>query len=88
MTNLRLCEFSCEYVGGYRIYVDLDECDSMDDIIKICVAKLNTFIKESNLISLKYKINNINYHVHDYTFEDILLKLPKNGTDIYICGHD
>ena len=88
MTNLRLCQFSCEYVGGYKTYVDLDECDSINDIIKVCVKKLNTFINENNLISLKHKINNINYHVHDYTFEDILLKLPENDVDIYICGHD
>ena len=89
MVNYKTFQFSCDLVWGYKVEIDLDDCDTIDDIIVMATASLNSFLEANNLLILQEKVNKVNYHIHDVTIQDV-----KNGplnihdkVHGYICGH-
>ena len=90
MVNNKIFQFSCDLMWGYRVEIDLDDCDTVDDIIMLATVSLNSFLEANNLLVLQEKVNKINYHIHDITIDD-LKNGPLNNHDQvhgYICGHD
>ena len=87
MSNIRIFQFSCETFSGYKVEVDLDNVESMQDIIDYCVNNLRIMLFNNGLEVLIHKLNDINYHVHDITFENVLLSEPSNNPQFYICNH-
>jgi len=75
---------------GYRVEIDLDDCDTLDDIIMMATVSLNSFLEANNLLVLQEKVNNINYHIHDVTIQDIKNSPLKKNDQVYgyICGHE
>lgn len=81
--NMRKFKLSCKYFAGFSCYVDLDNHDSMETIITEVVNKLRKILKENNLQTLCHHLDKINYHYHDYTFADTLMK----SQTFYLCNH-
>ncbi len=87
MSNIRPFQFSCALFLGYRAHIDLDLCDTLDDIINSATQNLRNFLKSNNLEVLCEKLDNFHYHIHDTTFVDILMSTPTPGkVEFYICG--
>lgn len=87
MSNVRIFQFSCDIFSGYKVEVDLDYVENLQEVIDYCVNRLKVLLSNNNLEILVNKINDINYHIHDITFEDILLSEPSNKPQFYICNH-
>ena len=90
MVNKKIFQFSCDLMWGYKVEIDLDDCNNIDDIIIMATVSLNSFLEANNLLVLQKKVNKINYHIHDNTIEDIKKKSKYNNDQVhgYICGHD
>ena len=90
MVNNKIFQFSCDLIWGYRVEIDLDDCDTLDDIIMMATVSLNSFLEVNNLLVLQEKVNKKNYHIHDVTIDDIKNGPSNNHNQVhgYICGHD
>lgn len=86
MSNIRKFSLSCDLFSGYKIDVNIDECDNIDDIILIVINSLRKILIQNNLGSLINKLNHLNYHIHDITFVNILMDSDINKI-YYICSH-
>lgn len=88
MVNYRTTQFSCNTFWGYKTMIDLDECENMQDVINLAVNNLKQFLQSHDLQKLIEILNDKHYHVHDLTFENLLLTEPKhNDVDFYVCDH-
>ena len=88
MVNYRTAQFSCNTFWGYKTMIDLDECENIEEVINLAKNKLKEFLVSHNLQKLVEILNDKNYHIHDLTFENLLLIEPKyNDSDFYICSH-
>ena len=89
MVNYRKIIISCELFWGFTHFVDLDEIDSIQEIIDLTIIALKDFLKRNNLLNLVDKLNVLikdkRFHVHDVTFEDVLLSDDTNT--VYVCSH-
>ena len=91
MVNNRVFQFSCDIFDGYKIIIDLDECNSMQDIINIAIKKLDDLLKKNSLNRLLEKRRGIYYHNHgNDTFANFLLNNTQNSDGVhgFICGHE
>jgi hypothetical protein len=87
MVNYRPVQFSHTLFWGFQRMVDLDEVESLQDIIDIMYIKLVEFLKGENfevLLEKLEKTKNV-LHIHNNTFGQILISKPTNI--IYICDH-
>ena len=87
MSNTRTFQFSCDMFSGYRVDVDLECVESLQEVIDYCVNDLRLFLNNNNLEVLVHKLNLIDYHMHDISFGDILLSQKVNRPQFYICNH-
>jgi hypothetical protein len=88
MVNKKIMQFSCDLMWGYKVEIDLDDCDTLDDIVVMAKASLYSFLESNNLQVLKEKIDIINYHIHDVSLQDIKnSSLNNDNVHGYICGH-
>ena len=89
MVNNRKITISCELFWGFTRHVDLDEIESIDDIVNTILNELKFFLKNNNLLNLLDKLNtlikNKKYHIHGATFENILMS--NSDETIYVCSH-
>ena len=87
MVNYRPVQFSHTLFWGFQRMVDLDEVESLQDIIDIMYIKLIAFLKQENLEILLKKLGETKQtlHIHNVTFGQILISQPKDI--IYICDH-
>ena len=86
MSNLKKFAISCEYFGGYNETIDIDNFDSLEEIINHIKENIRNLITENNFESLLIKLENLNFHTHDYSFVDVLLNTDPNKI-YYICTH-
>jgi hypothetical protein len=85
MVNLRKVSISDEIFSYFTIMLDLDEVNNNGDIIKIILNKLTNMLKKNNLETLLQKLSKKKFHIHDVTFEQILLSEPNK--EFWVCGH-
>lgn len=85
MVNLRTFRLSDELYSYYKIEIDLDELNSIDEIIEKVRENLVKDLNNLGLEVLANKAKNNHFDYHGYTFEDILLS--ENNREFYICGH-
>ena len=76
---------SCKYFGGFEINIDVNQYDSVEELILYAISQLKETLTKNKLNNLVEMLNKTThqYHIHDYDFTDILLK---NNT-YYICNH-
>ena len=89
MVNNKIFQFSCDHIWGYKVEIDLDDCDTNNDIIFMAKASVNSFLEVHNLLVLKEKVDKVNYHIHDVSIEDIKNSQLNHIDSVhgYICGH-
>jgi hypothetical protein len=85
MVNNRLFQISDNLFAGFRLLVDLDEIDNMDQIIDQIVNDLRNILKQHKLEILEMELNKKKFHIHDVTFEKILLSEPNEV--FWVCIH-
>lgn len=87
MVNKKTITLSCKYFWGFSRQIDIDEIDSNEEIINFILNELKLFLKENNLLNLIDILNDLiknnKYHIHDFSFADILL----SNEIIYVCSH-
>tara|TARA_B100000795_G_C22790122_1_gene436542 strand:- start:1764 stop:2018 length:255 start_codon:yes stop_codon:yes gene_type:complete len=79
------CEISCRLFGGFKVEVDLNYMDTIEQICDQVKTSLITTLQTNNLRSLVEKAKAITFHVHDLEFGSILLM--QNDDKIWICNH-
>ena len=85
MVNTRKFIISDELFSGFEMNVDLDCNASIIDVIKTIKKTLLSILDNNNLIILYQKLKDIDFHIHDYGFGDILLS--ESDTIFFICSH-
>ena len=82
MVHEKLFQVSDNVIWGYQFKVDLDECNTLEDVIKECTDKIAKFLDQHNLQILKERFKNNTYRIHS-SFEEVLLSKETQ----YICSH-
>ena len=82
--NLRII-FSDDLFSYFECFIDLDEVNNIDEIIEEEILKLELKLQENKLDCLIDRLKIKKFHIHDYTFENILLS--EHDQIFYICGH-
>ena len=85
MVNKRIFSVSDELFSYYRTEVDIDEVNNLNDIIEKVLYNLRKTLNDNHLEQLEKKLLEKNFHIHGYTFEDVLLSEPDQI--YYICGN-
>ena len=83
--NIRNVCISGGTLWGYETLVDLDMCENLQDIINVCITAAKDTLRSIKLIDISDTIKESDFHIHSYTFEDILMTEP--DFIIYICNH-
>jgi hypothetical protein len=71
--------------SGFSVKIDLDEINNLNEIVNSVINELKKILNNSNLEILLNRLNRSNYHIHDFTFEDILVS---NTNKFYVCNHN
>ena len=85
MVNYRKFIISDDQFSGFSMVVDLDEVESLDDICSKMFDFIFKLLTKYNFIILLEKLNEKNFHIHDYTFESMLMS--DSEKEFFICSH-
>ena len=85
--NKRTFIISSNIWGGWRTIIDINLCNSLEDIVDNVVNKLDSTLKNNNFEELHHKLVNKHnqMHIHNHTFDQI-----KNSIDtdmFFVCDH-
>ena len=81
--NIRKFISSSQLFSGFSCDINLDYCDSINHIINIFKNELLSILSLHNFETLIENVNRSNFHIHDNTFEEILLS--NKDRIFYIC---
>ena len=84
-TNVRQFVASSELFSGYEVMIDLNECNSIDDIVNTFYDNLYNCLTLHKFSILLEEVKECKFHIHSYTFEDILTSAEDNV--FYVCDH-
>jgi len=76
---------SDELFGGYRVTLDMTHIRNLGEIVNEIKYKLYFIFKQMNLDILCKKIDNIQFHIHDVTLDDIFIS--DSSAVFYVCSH-
>ena len=85
MVNLRTFRMSDEFYSYYRTQIDLDEVNSLEEIVEKVRLNLIGDLNNLGLEVLAEKAKNKKFDTHGYTFEEVLLS--ESNCEFYVCGH-
>ena len=85
MTNIRTFQISDDLFWGYNKDIDLDQYESVDEVIKHLVSCLTSDLVSVNLIALAEKLGSVKADFHTMNFGEMLM-LPTDQI-IYVCRH-
>lgn len=85
MVNYRIFKISHQTFSYFTSHVDLDEVDSMEEIIEKVVLNLRQVLQKHDLESLLKILDESNFHAHGYNFVDVL-QSPSDKV-FYVCSH-
>ena len=83
MVNLRSFTISDELFSGFAVMVDLDLVDDLAGIVNTVYNALLTTLGNMNILTAKLKTRNL--HIHDLTFDQILMS--DSRALFYVCSH-
>ena len=83
--NNKIFICSSDLFHGYKLTIDMNNCDNIEDILKIFKDSLINLLTNNNLEILVNEFDNRNLHIHTHTFEDILIS--DRETVYYICDN-
>ena len=81
--NNKLFKASSKLFNGYELEINMNYYESIDDIIIHFKKSLIEIFEKYKLEILIEEINKTKFHIHDITFEDILIS--NRGSLFYIC---
>ena len=84
-SNIRKFIASSELFGGYEVYIDLNYCNTLDDIVNVFHENLLGFLTQNNLRELVIKLKDSHFHIHGFTFEEICISDEDNV--FHVCDH-
>ena len=84
-TNIRKFIASSDLFSGYEVMIDLNYCNSLDDIVNSFYDNLQNCLTLNKFVVLLDELKDCRFHIHTYTLEDIILS-DKNMI-FYICDH-
>ncbi len=84
MVNNREVVLSCEIFSGFKTIVDLDESNDLQGVVQATIVNLDAYLESGNLYILKNMLKNMHFHIHGFTFEDMLLK---EDSVFHVCSH-
>ena len=86
MVNLRTVAISDTDFSHFQTTVDLDDVESIEDIILTVTDRLKNMLANNIFVSLSDRVDRRTWHVHDYTIVDML---TDNNVDkvYYVCSH-
>ena len=70
----------------YEKDIDVNEVESIDEIIILVVSELDELFKKNNLEILSEELHKCRFHIHDYTYE--VIRQESSPAKFYICDHD
>ena len=76
---------SSETFSGFRVNIPLTDVGTIDDIITKFKNELHIVLKKNHFDILLEKLEITNFHIHEFTIEDILTS--KQEDIFYICDH-
>lgn len=85
MPNSRTFQVSDELFQGFTITIDLDYYDSNEEICCQMKQSLVGFFETHNLETLTASASELQLHIHDVDFGQILLSEP--DVKFWVCGH-
>lgn len=78
-------KISDEHFQGYEVVLDLCYYENLDEIYKQVTRTLKTHLELHKFERLLERLKEKDFHIHDDTFGNILLK---SQTDItWVCSH-
>ena len=81
--NIKKFVASSKLFFGFTVDINLNYCDNIQDNITIFTKELTNVLTKHNFEVLLEELKKINFHIHSYTFEDILVSKPDQT--FYIC---
>lgn len=85
MVNLRKTCISGGTFWGYETYVDIDEIETLQDIINTTVINLKKDLDKLKLSELINNVDTVTFHIHSTNLGNILMS--ESDYIIYICNH-
>ena len=85
MVNLRKTCISGGTFWGYETYVDIDEIETLEDIINKIISNLKNDLTNLKLVELVNNLDPQVFHIHSTDLGNILIGDP--DMIIYICNH-
>ncbi len=82
----RTFEVSNEYLQGYTIILDIRHYENIQQIENELKNKIWNFIVDNNLVNIRENIKIDCFHIHDVSFEHILVN-DENNMHFWICSH-
>ena len=82
--NFRQFIASSELFSGYEVMIDLNECNSIDDIVNTFYDNLYNCLTLHKFRILLEEVQKCKFHIHSYTFDDIR---GAAGSIFYVCDH-
>ena len=86
MVNTRIFTYSHKLFSGFQRQIDLDNVNSIPEIIDLMFIYLLEVLHRENFEILIKELERKRLHIHDFTFEQILLSPPE--IIYYICDHN
>ena len=83
--NIRKFVASSDLFNGFELDIDLNYCNSLDDIVNTFYENLYNVLLNHKFEYLINEVKKCRFHVHDFTFEDIITS--KIEKIFYICDH-
>lgn len=82
---MRTITLSCDTFSGFSVELDVNSFNDISELIANVLDRLTTHLVAGNLHVLIEKLNATKhiYHIHDYSFVDIL----NTKKEYYVCNH-
>tara|TARA_B110000495_G_C22977054_1_gene574004 strand:- start:103 stop:378 length:276 start_codon:yes stop_codon:yes gene_type:complete len=81
-------QISAKYLWGYRSNINVNNYNTIQEIITDVLKKYKEFLQKNNLLDLLdlLKTTEKKYHIHDYSIQNIKSILEPTEI-VYICNH-
>ncbi len=76
---------SSDLFSNFQVDISLYNVTTIEDIIKIFVNSLKEVLEQNNLTMLIDILKKRNFHIHNYTIEEILVS--NYDSIFYVCDH-
>ena len=86
MSLIKKFVLSSSLFSYYEKDIDVNEVESIDEIILLVVTALDDLLKKNNLVLLSEELQKCKFHIHGFTFDDI--KKESTSAKFYICDLD